>query len=57
MITKVQEQKMPGTDKICAYGMTRDGILYSVPLYEDNSDYQKILKWVEEGNTIEPADD
>ena len=28
----------------------------SVPMNEENSDYQAILKWVEEGNTIEAAD-
>ena len=28
----------------------------SVPLAEDNTDYQDILKWVAEGNTIEEAD-
>ena len=28
----------------------------SVPIAEDNTDYQEILKWVAEGNTIEEAD-
>ena len=28
----------------------------SVPMNEENSDYQAILKWVEEGNIIEEAD-
>jgi len=28
---------------------------YYVPMSEDNSDYQSILEWVAEGNTIEPA--
>ena len=27
-----------------------------VPLVEGNTDYQNILKWVAEGNTIEEAD-
>ena len=27
-----------------------------VPINNDNTDYQDILKWVEEGNTIEEAD-
>ena len=27
-----------------------------VPLAEDNKQYQEIMKWVEEGNTIEEAD-
>ena len=30
--------------------------IYNVPLDEDNTDYQAILKWVEEGNTIAEAD-
>tara|TARA_X000001388_G_C2186025_1_gene105560 strand:- start:26 stop:214 length:189 start_codon:yes stop_codon:yes gene_type:complete len=29
---------------------------WSVPMVEDNSHYQEVLKWVEEGNTIEAAD-
>ena len=29
----------------------------SVPLAEGNTDYQEILAWVAEGNTIEPADE
>ena len=28
----------------------------SVPMNEENSDYQAILKWVADGNTIEEAD-
>jgi hypothetical protein len=28
----------------------------SVPMNEENTDYQAILKWVAEGNTIEEAD-
>lgn len=27
-----------------------------VPINPENTDYQNILKWVEEGNTIEEAD-
>ena len=29
----------------------------SIPLDPDNMDYQAILEWVAEGNTIEPADE
>ena len=33
-----------------------NGITMSVPLDPDNVDYQNILKWVAEGNTIQDAD-
>ena len=33
-----------------------NGIQKSVPLDEANTDYQNILQWVEDGNTIEEAD-
>jgi hypothetical protein len=29
---------------------------HSVPMDNDNTDYQAILKWVEDSNTIEEAD-
>jgi hypothetical protein len=29
----------------------------SIPLSNDNTDYQKYLEWVAEGNTPEPADE
>ena len=35
---------------------TRD-MTWSVPIDTDNAMYQEILKWVAEGNTIEPADE
>ena len=35
---------------------TIDGKECSVPMNENNRHYQAILKWVEEGNTIEEAD-
>ena len=31
-------------------------IVKSVPLVEDNTDYQEIQEWVSAGNTIEEAD-
>jgi hypothetical protein len=30
--------------------------IYNVPKDEENSDYQEILQWVAEGNTIQEAD-
>ena len=36
--------------------ITTDDVVWAVPLVTDNTDYQAILKWVAEGNTIEEAD-
>jgi len=32
------------------------GSMMTVPVNNENTDYQKILKWVADGNTIEEAD-
>jgi hypothetical protein len=59
MITKCKKQKINNGLKTIIL-MTRvvneDEITSSVPMNEDNTDYQEILKWVEDGNTIEEAD-
>ena len=34
----------------------RKGLVLSIPLSEDNADYQEYLEWVAEGNTAEAAD-
>jgi hypothetical protein len=34
-----------------------DGIMLSIPVNPDNTDYQEYLKWVAEGNTPLPADE
>ena len=33
-----------------------DGVQWGVPISNDNADYQAILAWVADGNTIEEAD-
>tara|TARA_Y100001973_G_C5032142_1_gene248585 strand:- start:36 stop:239 length:204 start_codon:yes stop_codon:yes gene_type:complete len=34
-----------------------DGMMKSVPIDNENTDYQDILQWLADGNTIEEADD
>jgi hypothetical protein len=42
---------------VVSYTMTlEDNKVWSVPVAEGNTDYQNILAWVAEGNTIEEAD-
>ena len=44
-------------NELCSYEITTtDNKQISVPLEKENTDYQAILKWVEDGNTIEEAD-
>jgi len=40
------------------YPANGDGVVITknVPMSEDNTDYQNILEWVAEGNTIAEAD-
>ena len=55
MITKCKKQEINyGLTTLIL--MTRNGITSSVPMDESNTDYQDILKWVADGNTIEEAD-
>ena len=37
--------------------LQRDNILLTIPFNPDNTDYQAYLKWLEEGNTPEPAEE
>jgi hypothetical protein len=37
-------------------GVLKDDII-GIPFAPDNTDYQQYLKWLDEGNTPEPADE
>ena len=56
----ISVKKANGVDGVTfsCYQVTTDNpnILLSVPHNEENSDYQEIMEWVAEGNTIEEAD-
>jgi hypothetical protein len=40
----------------CSITVIADGVTMCVPLDTSNTDYQAILEWVAEGNTIAEAD-
>jgi len=57
MIQSVKKINNLFNNQLGGYQMTlTNGIISSVPLDEDNTDYQNILKWVADGNTIQEAD-
>ena len=41
----------------CIKRILDDGTVSCIPMNEDNTDYQKYLAWVAEGNTAEAATD
>jgi len=46
------------TGEFCSVNRTNaDGTETSIPLVDDNTDYQAYLKWVAEGNTPLPAEE
>jgi len=53
---KNYEDKISAVDVIFNADSTGIERKLSIPLVEENTDYQEILKWVAEGNTIEEAD-
>lgn len=44
-----------GFGNVCAVTIIGQNI--SIPMDDQNTDYQLYLKWLEEGNTPEPADE
>ena len=46
-------EKIYEDGKWASYKVTlSDGKVWSVPLAEDNTDYQEIQEWISEGNTV-----
>ena len=57
MIQSVKKINNLMNNQLGGYQMTlTDGTISSVPLDEANKDYQAILQWVEDGNTVEESD-
>ena len=58
MINTVKKTIDPITNEFSSYNVTQvnSNVILCVPLDPDNTDYQAILKWVAEGNTIAEAD-
>ena len=58
MINTVKKNVDPITNEFCSYKVTQvnSNVVLSVPLDPANTDYQAILEWVAEGNTIAEAD-
>jgi hypothetical protein len=56
-IQNVKKMKCSITDEVVSYNITtQDNTILSVPKATDNTDYQAILEWVADGNTIQEAD-
>jgi len=53
MIETVEKKYHPISNEFDTYKMTKDGVVYYVPLDEANTDYQAIQEWAKiEGNNI-----
>ena len=58
IIQKVPKLKLPnGEENTMTLLVTqKDGTITAIPKTEDNTDYQTVLQWVADGNTIQEAD-
>ena len=47
------------TNEILCVNKTQSGVVgvLTIPIVQDNTDYQEYLAWVAEGNTADPADE
>jgi hypothetical protein len=48
--------KNPMTNQITSVNKYVGDVIYYIPFDPDNTDYQAYLKWLDEGNTPQPAD-
>ena len=56
IISSAQYQKNNDDNQNVAISAVIDGQTWSVPLDPNNKDFQAILEWVADGNTIAEAD-
>mgnify|MGYP001595842622 FL=1 len=54
--TVTKEHPFINPSEIVYKVIDKDGNWFSIPHEEKNTDYQEILKWVADGNTIQEAD-
>ena len=54
---KLPSKVLLGETLVTPQYVTRLADNATIPFAEDNTDYQAYLKWLEEGNTPEPADE
>jgi hypothetical protein len=54
IINTVTKNYSAETNEFCSYQVTytNSSIVKSVPLAEDNTDYQAILTWIADGGTV-----
>jgi len=52
MIETVEKKYLPISIEFDIYKMTKDGVVYYVPLDEANTDYKAILEWIADGGTV-----